>query len=61
VLATVAKRMDERRWKELEAAFLHVSKDPAGREALDGVRLEGFVPLDEQALTTARAAYRRAR
>lgn len=61
VLSTVAKRMDERRWKELEAAFLQVSKDPAGREALDGVRLEGFVPLDENALTTARAAYRRAR
>jgi hypothetical protein len=61
VLAAVAKRMDERRWKQLEAAFLRLSKDPAGREALDGMRLEGFAPLDEDALTTARAAYRRAR
>jgi hypothetical protein len=61
VLATVAKRMDERRWKELEAALLRLSDDPAARDALEGVRLAGFVPLDEKALAAARAAYRRAR
>ncbi len=61
VLATVAKRLDERRWKELEGAFLRLAEDRSARNALDGVRMAGFVPLDEQALAVARAAYRRAR
>jgi hypothetical protein len=61
VIATVAKRMDERRWNELEAAFLRLAEDRAARDALDGVRMTGFLPLDEKALAAARAAYRRAR
>src|ERR1700730_8949268 len=61
VIATVAKRMDEPRWKELEAVFIRLAEDRAARDALDGVRMAGFLPLDEKALAAARAAYRRAR
>jgi hypothetical protein len=61
LVATVAKRLDERRWKELAAGFLRLAEDRSARAALDGVRMAGFVPLDEQALAAARTAYRRAR
>jgi len=61
VIATLDKRLDERDWKTLEAAFLALAGDPAAREALDGVRMSGFVPLDWKALDAARAAYRRAK
>jgi hypothetical protein len=60
VLATVAKRMDASRWKLLEAAFKALGDDPAAREALDGVRMARFVPLDVKALEAARTAFRRA-
>ena len=60
VVATVGKRMDGSRWKALETAFTRVADDPAAREALDGVRLSGFVRVDPAALAAARAAYRRA-
>jgi hypothetical protein len=61
IVATVGKRMDPRRWKALEPAFRRLAQDPAAREALDGVRTAGFVPLDRAALAAARAAYRQAR
>jgi hypothetical protein len=61
VIATVAKRIDERRWNELETAFLRLTQDRSARDALDGVRMAGFVPLDEKALGTARTAWRRTR
>src|SRR6267378_2859749 len=61
LVATVGKRIDERRWKELETAFLRLTDDRSARNALDGVRMAGFVPLDEKDLATARAAWRRAR
>jgi hypothetical protein len=61
VIATVDKRIDERRRKILESAFTALSGDPSAREALDGVRMSAFVPLDAKALAAARAAYRRAK
>src|SRR5437764_894315 len=61
LLATLRKRIDDERWKTLEAAFLRLAEDRAAREALDAVRIAGFLPLDDKALTTARTAYRRAR
>jgi hypothetical protein len=61
VLATIAKRMDASRWKALEPAFRRVGNDAAAREALEGVRLAGFVELDESALAAARTAYRQAK
>ncbi len=60
VVATVAKRVDEGRWKALEPAFRRLADDPGAREALDGVRMAGFVPLDQAALAAARTAWRRA-
>jgi hypothetical protein len=61
VFATVAKRMNDDSWQELEAALTRLAEDRAARDALDGVRMAGFLPLDESALAAARAAYRRAR
>src|SRR5439155_1384337 len=55
VIATVRKRIDDQRWKALEPAFLRLAEDRSAREALDGVRMTGFVPLDEHALAAARA------
>jgi hypothetical protein len=61
LVATVGKRIDERRWKGLETAFLRLTEDRSARDALDGVRMAGFVPLDEKALAAARTDWRRAR
>jgi hypothetical protein len=61
VLATIAKRMDPSRWKAVEPAFRRIGDDPAARDALEGVRLSGFVALDESALAAARTAYRQAK
>src|SRR5260370_27984758 len=61
VIATVDKRIDERQWKTLHAALTALSGEPSAREALDGVQMSAFVPLDAKALAAAQAAYRRAR
>jgi len=61
LIATVSNRVDPGRWKELEAGFLRLAEDKSARNALDGVRMAGFVPLDEPALEQARSAYRHAR
>ncbi len=61
VISTLDKRIDERRRKTLQAAFTALSGDPSAREALDGVRMSAFVPLDAKALAAAQAAYRRAK
>ena len=60
VVATVGKRMQEGGWKALAPAFTRLADDPAARDALDGVRMAGFVPLDQASLDAARAAWRRA-
>jgi hypothetical protein len=57
VVATVRGRVPPARWKALAAALLALRAYPAGAAALDGIRLEGFVPLDAAALAAARAAY----
>ena len=61
LVATVGKRMDASRWKPFDRAFRQVADDPAAREALEGVRMAAFVPLDREALAAARAAWGRAR
>ncbi len=61
VLATVDKRIDEAKWKPLQAAFLSLSGEPSARKALDGVRMSGFVPMDAKALAAVRSAYERAK
>jgi hypothetical protein len=61
VVSTVGKRIDDRRWKSLQPAFERLGKNPAAAEALEGVRMSAFVPLDQPALTRARTAFRSAR
>jgi len=61
IVATVGKRLDARRWKALQAAFLSLGHDAAAREALDGVQMSGFVAVDSAALSAARAIYQKAR
>jgi hypothetical protein len=60
VVATVGKRLGAERWKPLESAFTGMSGGSA-QEALSGIRISGFAPLDEGALDAARAAYRKAK
>ena len=61
LIATLRKRMDDARWTALDPVFLRLAEDRSARDALDGVRMAGFVPLEEKALASARAAWRRAR
>lgn len=61
VVATVGRKLPEKQWKALRAALLSLSGEAAAREALQGVRMSGFVPLDEKALSSARAAFARAK
>lgn len=61
MVATVGRKLPEKEWKALRAALLSLSGEPAAREALQGVRMSGFVPLDEKALSGARAAFARAK
>lgn len=57
LLATVGKRIDEAKWKRLQAAFTSLSGEPSAREALEGIRMSGFVPVDAKALAAVRGAY----
>ena len=61
VLAGVVARRDRRtsdaQWKKLAAALRALPEDAAGAEALAGIRMARFVPLDAKALAAARAAY----
>src|SRR2546428_5457482 len=61
LIATLRKRIDDRRWNTLETAFLRLAEDRAAREALDGVRMAGLQPPGGKAPAAARAAYPRAR
>jgi hypothetical protein len=61
IIATVGKRIDERRWKTLQPAFERLSESPDAAEALEGVRMSAFVPLDQAALARARKAFRSVR
>jgi hypothetical protein len=57
VVATVGNRLSAAEWKAFSAAFTALGASEAGRAALEGVRLTGFVPLDEKALATTTKAY----
>jgi hypothetical protein len=57
VVATVGKRLDAARWQTQKAAFTSMGANPAAREALSGVQMTGFAPLDEKALDAARTAF----
>jgi hypothetical protein len=57
VVATVERRLPAAQWAKISAALRELPADPAGAEALAGIRMARFVPLDAGALSAARAAY----
>jgi len=61
IVATVRGRPSAARWKALAAALTRLGESTAGTAALEGIRMTGFVPLDDKALTRARALYAGAR
>ncbi len=60
LVVTVDSRMPAKTWGSIEAALLSLGSDPAGAAAMNGLQMERFTPVDEQALTSAREAYARA-
>ena len=54
ILATVAGRVPAARWAKLGPAFEALPSEPAGAEALAGIRMARFLPVDEPALAAAR-------
>jgi hypothetical protein len=57
ILATVGGRVPAARWAKLASAFRDLGADPAGADALAGIRMTSFVALDQRALASARKAY----
>jgi hypothetical protein len=61
VVVTVGSRLAPDRWKALEKGLRAMASTPAGLAALEGIRLKGFVPLDEASLAAARKSFAAAR
>lgn len=57
VVAAVGRRLPAARWEKIGAALRELPDEPAGAEALAGIRMSRFVPLDAKALSAARRAY----
>ncbi len=57
ILATVGNRLPADRWKVLDGALRKLSDTPAGKAALEAIRMQGFVALDPALLAAARKAY----
>jgi len=57
VVATVGKRVPPQGWKAIEKGLLGLRGTPSGMAALEGVRMEAFVPLDRKGLEAAAKAY----
>jgi len=57
VVAPVNKRLPPARWAKVSAALRELSGEPAGAEALAGIRMTRFEPVDGAAVSAARAAY----
>lgn len=57
LVATIGDRLPAADWKAAQGAFLKLPSVERGKAALDGVRLTGFVALDETALAAAKKAY----
>ena len=57
VVATVGTKLSAADWKALAGSFPKLSTSPRGAAALEGVRLTGFVALDEAALAAATKSY----
>ena len=57
VVATADRRLPAARWTRIAAALRDLPTDPAGAEALAGIRMSRFAPLDAKTLAAARTAY----
>lgn len=57
VVATLGDRLPAADWKAVSGAFTKLGAAEKGKAALEGVRLTGFVPLDEAALAAAKKAF----
>lgn len=57
LVTTVGPRLSAADWKALAGAFPKLSTAPRGAAALEGVRLTGFVALDEAALAAAMKSF----
>jgi hypothetical protein len=57
VVAAVGGRVPPARLAKLEAALRDLPGEPQGAEALAGIRMARFVPIDEPALAAARRAH----
>lgn len=57
LVATLGERLPPADWKAMSGAFTKLGQGEKGKAALEGVRLTGFVPLDEKALAAAKQAF----
>lgn len=57
VVATLGERLSAADWKSASAGFTKLATVERGKTALEGVRLTGFVPLDDAALAAAKKAF----
>ena len=57
IVAAVDRRVAPARWEKVHAALRQLPSDPAGSQALGGIRMSRFEPLDAKALSAARRAY----
>jgi hypothetical protein len=57
VVARVDGRVPAAQWEKLSGALRGLSEQPAGAQALAGIRMTRFAPLDATALAAARRAY----
>jgi hypothetical protein len=57
IVAAVDTRIPPARWERIRAAFRELPSDRAGSEALAGIRMSRFEPLEAKGLSAARRAY----
>jgi ABC-type phosphate/phosphonate transport system substrate-binding protein len=57
VVATVGDRLPAADWQAIRSAFTTLGQGDRGKAALQGVRLGGFVELDDAALAAAKKAF----
>lgn len=57
IVATVDRRLTGAQWARIGKALRELPTDPAGTDALAGIRMSRFDPLDAKAISSARRAY----
>jgi hypothetical protein len=57
IVAAVHGRLPTKEWSAVERALAALPSDPAGAQAVAGLQMERFAPVDEAALAAARKAY----